>query len=133
MHSTPTDAKEIRKFGGIGFVFFGSLAGIALWRDRPWAILIFGLLALLSAGFMAIPLALAPVYALWLRVAHAIGTGVTVVMLTLAFYLVITPSGLLKRLISGTPIPMKPDKTADSYWVPREASAQPKERFLKRF
>ncbi len=133
MNSTRTDSKEIRKFGIICFVFFGSLAALALWRDRTWAVCIFGPLGLLGLGFLAIPSELAPVYSLWLKVAHAIGTVVTTVFLTLAYYLVVTPSGIIKRILSGKPIAMKPDKSVDSYWVPRNETAQPKERFLKRY
>lgn len=133
MNSTRTDSREIRKFGIICLIFFGSLAAIGLWRDRTWALCIFGLLALLGLGFLTIPSALAPVHSLWLKVAHAIGTAVTALFLTLAYYLVITPSAIIKRLVSGAPIAMKPDKAADTYWVDRKEPAQPKERFLKRY
>jgi hypothetical protein len=57
----------------------------------------------------------------------------TVLILSLAYYLVITPSALIKRLSGGAPIPVKPDKEALSYWVDRSEPAQPKERFLKRY
>ncbi|MDZ7695486.1 MAG: hypothetical protein U5R49_00690 [Deltaproteobacteria bacterium] len=133
MNSNRTDSREIRKFGVVCFIFFGSLAAIALWRDRTWALCVFGLLALLGLGFLVIPSGLAPVHSLWLRVAHAIGTVVTTVFLTLAYYLVITPSAMIKRLLSGTPIAMKPDKEANTYWVTRKEAAQPRERFLKRY
>jgi len=61
------------------------------------------------------------------------GRVMTALMLTLAYYLVMTPSGLMKRIFGGVPIPGTPDKGASSYWVPRSEPAQPKERFFKRF
>ncbi|MDQ1336823.1 MAG: hypothetical protein QG552_3773 [Thermodesulfobacteriota bacterium] len=88
---------------------------------------------MIGLGFMVIPGPLSPVYAGWLKIAHFIGKIVTITMLTLAYYLVITPSAVLKRIFGGAPIPVKPDKSVDSYWVTRDEKAQPRERFLKRY
>jgi len=55
------------------------------------------------------------------------------IVLTLAYYIVITPTALAKRLISGRPLPTAPDKGLSSYWVSRPEPAQPKERFIKRY
>jgi len=100
---------------------------------KPVPSYFFGSLALLGFGFILIPARLTPVYAAWLKIAHAIGKVVTILILTLAYYLVITPSGFIKRIFGGLPIPVKPDKEAPSYWVTRTEPAQPKERFFKRY
>jgi hypothetical protein len=55
------------------------------------------------------------------------------VLLTLAYFLVITPSAWLKRLFGGRPLPVRPNPKVSSYWTEREEAAQPRERFLKRF
>ena len=47
-------------------------------------------------------------------------------ILTLAYFLVITPSALIKLLFGGRPLPVKPDKKASSYWVDRTEGVQPK-------
>jgi hypothetical protein len=133
MTSSSTNKKEIRKFGIIAFVFFGCLCALGLWRQKPVAIYLFGVLSLLGMGFIWLPSPLKPVYDAWLRIAHLIGRAVTIVMLTLAYYLVITPSALIKRIFGGRPLPIRPDKELASYWVTRPEPAQPKERFIKRF
>jgi len=133
MNSSSTNKKEIRKFGIIAFVFFGCLCALGLWRQKPVAIYLFGVLSLLGMGFILLPSLLKPVYDAWLRIAHLIGRTVTIIMLTLAYYLVITPSGLIKRIFGGRPLPIRPDKELASYWVTRPEPAQPKERFIKRF
>lgn len=130
---TSTERKEIRTFGLIALVFFGALFGLAFWRDRPVPMVIFGFLGLLGLSFLALPGPMRPVHAGWLKVAHAIGRTITTIILTLAYFLVITPSAWLKRLFGGRPLPLKPDPEADTYWVPREEPVQPKERFHKRF
>jgi hypothetical protein len=133
MNSNSTDTREVRKFGFIALIFFGCLCVLGLWMKKPLPTYLFGFLAVLGLGFILIPGQLRPVYAAWLKAAHLLGRIITTLILALAYYLVITPSAFIKRLIGGRPLPMKPEKEALSYWVDRAEPAQPKERFLKRY
>ena len=127
------DTGQIRKFGIVALIFFGLLCSLGLWINRPIPVYLFGSLSILGLGFILIPKQLEPVYSAWLKVAHLLGRIITTLILALAYYLVITPSGLIKRLFGGRPIPMKPNKKASSYWVARPEPAQPRERFIKRY
>ncbi len=133
MNSNSTDNREIRKFGVIALLFFGTLSGLGFLTNKPIPTYLFGFLSTLGLGFILIPSLLRPVYTAWLKIAHFIGRIVTVLMLTFAYYLVITPSALIKRLFGGRPLPVKPDKNITSYWVARSEPVQPKERFIKRY
>ena len=133
MSSNSTNAGEIRKFGFIAFSFFGCLCVLGILLHKPIPTYLFGFLFLLGFSFILIPSRMKPVHALWLRIAHFLGKVVTAIILTLAYYLVITPAALIKRLFGGAPLPIKHDKTCLSYWVTREEPAQPRERFFKRF
>ena len=133
MNSNSTDTKEIQKFGVIALIFFGLLCGLGVWTKKPLPTYFFGFLSMLGFSFIVAPSKLRPIYRTWLRIAHFLGRVVTTVILTLAYYLVITPAALVKRLFGGSPLPFKPDKDCPSYWVTREEPAQPRERFLKRF
>jgi hypothetical protein len=133
MSSSSIDKKEVRKFGLIAFLFFGCLAGLGLWRQKLIPAYGFGVLSILGIGFVLLPGLLSPVYKHWLRVAHLIGQAVTLVTLTLAYYLVITPSALIKRIFGGRPLPIRPDTHLSSYWVKRAEPTQPRERFTKRY
>jgi hypothetical protein len=133
MNWNSTDTKEIRKFGVIALIFFGCLCAVGLWVKKPLPTYLFGSLAILGLGFILIPYRLRRVHAAWLKIAHFLGRIVTTLILTLAYYLVITPSALIKRLFGGAPLPVKPDNEASSYWVTRTEPSQPKERFLKRY
>lgn len=128
-----TNSRQIQKFGAVAFIFFGALCGLGLWMERPVPTYLFGFLSFMGLGFILIPSRLGPLYAGWMKIAHLVGRIVTVVILTLAYYVVVTPSALIKRLFGGRPLPLKPDKTVSSYWVARTEPAQPKERFLKRY
>jgi len=133
MNSNLTNPREIRKFGAIGCIFFGTLFAAAVWQAKTPLAFFFGLLTLLSIGFVLMPVQLKPVYAAWLKIGHFIGSKVTILILTIMFYFVITPAALLKRIFGGRPLPVKPDPDAETYWVTRLEPAQPKERFPKRY
>ena len=133
MSLNSTDTNQIRKFGLIALIFFGCLCALGIWSDKPLPAYLFGTLAALGLGFILFPYQLRPVYDAWLKIAHFLGRVFTTLVLALAYYLVITPSAIIKRLFGGNPIPVKPDREASSYWVNRSEPIQPKERFLKRY
>jgi hypothetical protein len=133
MNSPLTDKKQVRRFGLVAFLFFGSLCALAVWKARPLPTYLFGFLWLLGTCFLLFPGRTRPIYAGWLKVAHFIGRALTAIMLTAVYFLVITPAAFLKRLFGGRPLPLRPDKKAATYWVARQEPAQPRDRFLKRF
>jgi hypothetical protein len=131
--SSSTDRKQIRKFGIIALVFFGCLCALGIWNKKPVPIYLFGFLSFIGLSFIVIPLKAKPIYTGWLKLARLLGEFTTILVLILAYYLVITPTALIKRLFGGRPLPVGPDKKAQSYWVARTEPAQPKERFIKRY
>lgn len=133
MSLNSTDNRQIRQFGLIALIFFGCLCGVGIWLGKPLPTYLFGPLSALGLGFILFPRLLRPVYIKWLEIAHFLGRVVTTVILTFAYYIVITPAAVIKRLFSGPPLPIKPDNSVLSYWVTRKEAAQTKEQFLKRF
>lgn len=133
MGSNSTETSKIRRFGFIALVLFGSLCALGAWRQRPVPTCLFGILGFLGLCFLLFPYRSRHAYAGWMKGAHLVGRMITATVLSLAYFLVITPSAWLKRLFGGRPLPVRPDRTASSYWVPRKEAAQPRERFLKRF
>jgi hypothetical protein len=133
MSSNLINTREIRIFGASGSLFFGTLLAVAVWREQLPVAFFFGLLTVLSIAILLMPVRMKPVYGGWLKVAHFIGSKVTLLMLGIIFYCVITPAALLKRILGGRPLAIKPDSDTDTYWVTRSEPAQPIERFPKRF
>ena len=133
MNSNSTDTREIKKFGTIAFVFFGCLCTLGIWLKKPLPMYLFGFLAILGFGFILMPSRMSPIYVFWLKIAHFIGRVITTLFFILAYYLVITPTALIRRIFWERPLAVKPDTGASSYWVKRTEAAQPKERFLKRY
>lgn len=114
-----TDAATLRKFGlMVGGVFL-VLGGLFLWRQKaigPWLFWPGVPLVVLGA---VLPRSLKYVYVAWMSLAFVLGFIVAHVILTLFFYLVVTPIGLAARLAGKDFLGLKRDRNAPSYWLPR--------------
>ena len=128
-----TDTKEIQKFGTAAFIFFACLCVLGVWLEKYLSTCFFGTLSALGLGLALFPNRLRPVFTAWIKTGRFLGKIVTILSLTAAYYLVITPAALIKRIFGGVPLPVKPDKNISSYWVARREGAQSKEQFLNRF
>jgi hypothetical protein len=121
-----TGTVELRKFGvWVGGVFVG-IGLLYLYRHRPvypWFLgpgiflMVFGLVA---------PRLLKLIYLVWMTLAMVMGFVVSHVILTLFFFLVITPIGLIARLAGKDFLSLKLDRSTPSYWVTRKSTG-PKE------
>jgi hypothetical protein len=114
-------SRALRRFGfTVGFVIL-FLGGILLWRHRGagWPLVAIGTVLLLVAGLA--PLRLKWVHGPWMIVSLALGWVVTRILLTMVFFLVVTPIGLLQRLLGKRLIEIAFDADAVTYWQPRTA------------
>lgn len=112
-----TGAGDLRKFGvtvGAGFIFLGVLL---LLRHRSSYVAFCGAGALLTAFGVIWPRALKYVYIAWMALAFTLGFVMSNVILTLFFFLFVTPIGLLARLFQKDFLARKWDKRAASYWL----------------
>jgi hypothetical protein len=111
-------AGELRRFGMVMAAGLGLIGAILLWRHRPaWPAFLGAAAFFLLAG-LALPRVLAPIERAWMTLAGWISVGMTYVILTLAFYLVITPFGLLLRALGKDFLHRGFEKDTPSYWVP---------------
>lgn len=119
-HAPPT-LKELRTFGlslgGACLVW----AGILWWRGKPGASLwLVGIAPVLALLALTVPAALRPIQRVWMPVARGIAHAITWLFLTIAYYLVITPYGLLMRMTGNDPLERKYEPERASYWIQRE-------------
>jgi len=87
------DKKGLRDFGLITGGLFALIFGLLLpwkfeWQWPVWPWVLFGLLAVLA---FAAPMWLNPVYRVWMRIGHMIGSVISRIILGLVFFLVVTP------------------------------------------
>jgi len=114
-----TGDRDLRKFGLTVGGVFALLAVVMLLRHKAhWVYFAWpgGVLLVLGAVF---PGALKYVYIAWMSVAFVLGFVMAHVLLTLFFFLVVTPIGLVARLSGKDFLSLKLDSNGSSYWLRR--------------
>ncbi|HMG04085.1 MAG TPA: SxtJ family membrane protein [Chthoniobacterales bacterium] len=111
--------RALRRFGftvGMVALFVGS---ILWWRHRGAGLplILFGAALIHAAGFA--PFTLNYVHGPWMIVALALGWVVTRILLTIVFFFVVAPIGLLQRLFGKRTIEVAFATDASSYWQSR--------------
>lgn len=112
--------KGLRKFG---LTIFGilSVIGIILYFKGSihfWWIGGFGIL-FLTLGLIS-PITLKHVYKLWMGFGIVLGHLVSSIILSLLFYLVITPIGIVLRILGKDYLNRGFSKKEGTYWIKRE-------------
>jgi len=124
---------DIRKFGITIGLFLMILAGFLFWRGKEsFEIFLVSGLVLLVLG-LTIPAVLKPIYWIWMVLAVILGWIMTRVILSLLFYVVITPIGLFSRLSGNSFLDLKWDKSKDTYWNYRTTKQLNREDYERQF
>jgi hypothetical protein len=124
--------RALKRFGFMVGSVILVLGCVLLWRQRGagWPFTSIGAFLVIAAGLA--PRSLKWVHAPWMIIALALGWIVTRILLTIVFFLVVTPIGLLQRLFGKRVIEVAFDADAASYWQARTASPLP-EDYEKQF
>jgi uncharacterized membrane protein HdeD (DUF308 family) len=95
-------------------------------------------LALTSVGIvliligMFVPVAARAFHRIWMGLAGILGYINSRILLSLLYYLVFTPYGLVSRLVGRDPLDRR-GPARESYWFKREYTRQSKEQFERLF
>ena len=127
-----TGPRDLRKFGLLVGGVLAALGILYLRRKAryPW-FLILGIV-LLAFG-VVLPRVLKYVYIAWMTLAIALGFLMAHVILTLFFFLIITPLGLVARLVGKDFLNLKLDKQAATYWIRREQRIRTQANYEQQF
>ena len=113
-----TGPRDLRKFGlTVGGVFV-LLGVLLLFRQRSSYPFFLSVGAIAMAFGVVWPRALKYVYIAWMALAFTLGFVMSNVILTLFFFLCVTPIGILARLFRKDFLARRWDKNAASYWIP---------------
>ena len=127
---------EQRKFGLVMAAAF-CVFGLLRWAIHHFTVLpvwFFAGAAVFGVLGLAAPRVLEPVFVVWMKFAEALNWFMTRVFLTVAWWLIITPTGMIMRL-GRREDPLKrawlPPNT--SYWEPAEEIGEGAESFKNQF
>jgi len=116
-------AAQGRRFGLTVGGAFAVLAAITWWRGHQVTMYVFGSLgsALILAGLI-VPTHLGPVERAWMALAHAISKVTTPIVMSVIYYVVLTPVGLIRRATAGNSLVHQAG--ASGFWKQRQAGSR---------
>ncbi|MBS0183829.1 MAG: hypothetical protein JSS39_15675 [Nitrospira sp.] len=130
--SQQPSTKDLRQFG---FLVGGVFAVIGLWpvvfrseSPRLWAMMLGSLLIALGA---IAPQSLKQVYSGWMKLGHILGSINTRIILGIIYYLLITPMGLVMRLMGKDPMHRTMAQGMDTYRIVR--TPRPRDHMRNQF
>jgi hypothetical protein len=137
------DRKTLKQFGFIALVAFALIGALILWKRKLlfWdlgsaapttAYALWGL-GLLSALFsLAAPAANRFLYVGLILVTFPIGFVMSYLVMGIIFFLVLTPIGLIFRLIGRDPLHRRFDRGTTTYYVPHK-EVENVERYFRQY
>ena len=100
-------------------------------EKESYQVFLYIAVALLGLGYI-IPAILKPIYIVWMVFALILGWLMTRVILSLVFYLIMTPIGLLTRLLGEDFLALK-KSNSESYWNNRDSNHEMNQDYEKQF
>jgi hypothetical protein len=129
-----SETREARRFSlflaGIGVL----LGLLALWKHHPSRARVCLAAAVLAPllAYLAFPLWIR-FFRVWMKFAEMLGWVMTRVILTVFFYALLTPYGLVSRLFRNDPLDLNWKRRKPSYWVEKPAAAPESESYERQY
>lgn len=127
------DKKEWRKFAFGLAMIAGTVGAVMALKGNPHYITALAVAGAVMLIGLLLPVLIKPLYIVFSYLGFGMGWVMTRVILVILFYLVITPMGLLARLVGKRFLDLKFDRGQDSYWLDKEAPAEAKKSFENQF
>ena len=122
---------ELRWFGVLVAAVFGIIGSVAYWQFGSLAAarILWGTGLALAAFYYLVPPARRPLHFLWMRAIAPIAFVVSHVVLGFVYYGLVTPIGLVHRVLAGDSLTRRFEREAPSYWVAREPTPEARRYF----
>lgn len=124
LKALPQTKKDLRNMGLVFLVALGIIGGIVWYKggaSGPWLV---GIGVAFGLWGIAWPNGLKPVHKAWMALAVTLGYFISRLLLTIIFYLVLTPIGLIMRAL-GKDLIDKKMRDRESYWHIRDDEYDP--------
>ena len=127
------EKSDIRNVGITVGIILLIISGFLLWKEKESYQIFSGIGITLSLIAIAIPSVLKPVYWMWMVFATILGGVMTRIILSLLFYIILTPIGLISRLFGRKFLELKWNHSQKSYWNMRTREIFNKNNHEKQF
>ncbi len=127
--------KDLKWFTLFWFPLFAVAIGFMLWwkGDVQTPALVVGAVGIVLgiAGFAIRPLG-RMIWIAIMTITYPIGWVLSHVILFVMYYIVLTPIGLVMRMLGNDPMSRKIDRDASTYWIEHRPGGKP-ERYYRQF
>ena len=125
--------RAIRNFGVTFFLVFSGVGGFLALKGNPGGYIGVGGGVLFLILGLWLPTTLKGLYKVWMGLAVVLGFFMSRVILCVLYHLVITPIGLILRLLGKDILDRRLDRKTSSYWIKKEDKSSDKKRYEKMF
>lgn len=131
---TRSETREAKRFSLILAGILIALGLLAWWKGHDRRAMACGGAAILAPllAYLAFPLWIR-FFRVWMKFAEALGWVMTRVILTVFFYVLLTPYGLVARLFREDPLDVSWKRRKSSYWIDKPAAAPELERYERQY
>lgn len=114
------DKRQLRKFGSLMAIVLEVMGVYLYWQHDGYIAWVLGPIILFFLLGVIWPSCLSGIYKTWMSISIILGFFISRIILGALFYLLITPIGLIVRIIKGDPLNQRIDRNVDSYWLKRQ-------------
>ena len=128
-----TGKKNLQSFGiTIGVIFLISSGYLFYKENESLHIFIYLASSFIGLGLI-LPKFLKPIYVIWMIFAIILGWFMTRIILSLLFFIVLTPIGLTLRILGKDLLDLNKQDKRESYWNKRDSSIEQNQDYRKQF
>ena len=128
-----TGKKNLQSFGiTIGVIFLISSGYLCYKENESLHIFIYLASSFIGLGLI-LPKFLKPIYLIWMIFAIILGWFMTRIILSLLFFIVLTPIGLTLRILGKDLLDLNKQDKRESYWNKRDSSIEQNQDYRKQF
>ncbi len=124
--------KTLRSFALLFCALFGVWAGALFWKGSPNGMWPAGASMVFLLAGIFFPMTLGLPYRLWMALAFVMGWLMTRLVLTAAFFLIMTPWGRLLKLMGKDLLDERIQKETPTYWKKHDAVSD-REQYKRQF
>lgn len=125
--------RDLRNFGLTVGIALGILGGLFLWKAKSYYhyLLLAGCISVLLG--LIFPSALRHVQKIWMTFAILLGWVMTRVILSIVYYLVLTPIAIIARLCGKRFLDREWDRSPNTYWRYRKSKESDERDYERQF
>lgn len=118
-----SEKSDLRKFGITIGIVLGFLSGLLWLRGKDaYIIIVFISIVFILTGLI-MPVILKPIQKAWMSFAIVLGWFMTRLILSILFYFIISPIGLIARLLGKKFLNLDFKEKKESYWIEKQINS----------